>query len=310
MENKKGGHPAGIPGGPGGARPGAKHQGGGPGGTKVGTKGGGHPAGIPGGPGAKPGGGHPGGGHPGGPGGGDIPIIDTTEKGAVIDGKRQKLDRRLYMQFLVFGNADKSITLINELKEASFHSVLYRDMMDPHGVGLLTMHEDPDFFVNELRFFLQKASFGKLELKEERTMFGRTYALGHEQNLKDWLIDRPPRVVCDPKLQWGVWYPLRRTGEFATLLPKEQGEILMEHGRIGRAFGKSGLGHDIRLNCNGLDKDDADFVIGLIGPELHPLSLLVQTMRATRQTSEYVDKMGPFFIGKAVWQSHVDKGGE
>ena len=129
------------------------------------------------------GGGHPGGAPKGAPGKSEPPIIDTREKGAVIDGKRQRLGRRLYMQFMIFGNADKSITLINELKEANFKSVLYRDAMDPHGVGLLTMHEDPDFFVNKLRFFLQKASFSKLHVKHEYTMFGRTYALGHEQNL-------------------------------------------------------------------------------------------------------------------------------
>ena len=39
------------------------------------------------------------------------------------------------------------------------------------------------------------------------------------------------------------------------------------------------------------------FVIGLVGRELHPLSHLVQAMRRTRQTSEFIAKMGPFFIG-------------
>ena len=39
------------------------------------------------------------------------------------------------------------------------------------------------------------------------------------------------------------------------------------------------------------------FVIGLVGRELHPLSHLVQAMRKTRQTSEFIVKMGPFFVG-------------
>ena len=46
----------------------------------------------------------------------------------------------------------------------------------------------------------------------------------------------------------------------------------MEHGGIGRAFGRAGYGSDIRLACYGLDKNDNDFVVGLIGPELYPLS--------------------------------------
>jgi chlorite dismutase len=63
------------------------------------------------------------------------------------------------------------------------------------------------------------------------------------------------------------------------------------------AYGAQGLAHDIRLACHGLDAGDNEFVIGLVGPTLHPLSHLVQAMRRTRQTSEYIAKMGPFFVG-------------
>ena len=76
----------------------------------------------------------------------------------------------------------------------------------------------------------------------------------------------------------------------------------MEHGGIGHAYGRAGLGTAIRLACYGLDKHDNDFVVGLIGPELYPLSSIVQRMRKTKQTSLYIERMGPFFVGKAVWQ--------
>ena len=36
---------------------------------------------------------------------------------------------------------------------------------------------------------------------------------------------------------------------------------------------------------------------GLVGHDLHPLSHLVQAMRKTKQTSMYIAKMGPFFVG-------------
>jgi hypothetical protein len=29
----------------------------------------------------------------------------------------------------------------------------------------------------------------------------------------------------------------------------------------------------------------------------------VQSMRKTQQTSLYLDRLGPFFVGRAVWQS-------
>ena len=95
-----------------------------------------------------------------------------------------------------------------------------------------------------------------------------------------------------------VWYPLRRAGTFERLTADEQRIILLEHGGIGRAFGKAGLGHDIRLACFGLDKNDNDFVIGLLGSKLYPLSAIVQRMRKTKQTSLHIEHMGPFFVGK------------
>lgn len=79
--------------------------------------------------------------------------------------------------------------------------------------------------------------------------------------------------------------------------------MLAEHARIGIAYGQADLAHDIRLACHGLDLNDNEFVIGLVGRDLHPLSHLVQTMRRTRQTSEYIQTMGPFFTGHVAWQS-------
>ena len=51
---------------------------------------------------------------------------------------------------------------------------------------------------------------------------------------------------------------------------------------MGRAYGEADLAHDVRLACHGLDTHDNDFVIGLVGRELHPLSHLVQAMRQHR----------------------------
>jgi chlorite dismutase len=68
-------------------------------------------------------------------------------------------------------------------------------------------------------------------------------------------------------------------------------------------FGAADYVHDIRLACHGLDREDNDFVIGLIGKDLFPLSALVQAMRNTQQTALYLDRLGPFFVGRALWKS-------
>jgi chlorite dismutase len=133
-------------------------------------------------------------------------------------------------------------------------------------------------------------------------MLGRTYSTGFEQDLAFWLLERPVKTVLDDTCGWAVWYPLRRTGAFARLDPKEQGAILREHGAIGRAYGATNLAHDVRLACHGLDANDNEFIIGLIGGELHPLSHVVQAMRKTRQTSEFISQMGPFFVGRVAFR--------
>ena len=102
-----------------------------------------------------------------------------------------------------------------------------------------------------------------------------------------------------------MWYPLQRSKGFYRLPAERQRQILAEHGGVGRRYGHAGLAADVRLACHGLDKADNDFVIGLLGRDLHPLSAVVQEMRATEQTSQYLDRLGPFFVGHTAWQNPV-----
>ena len=225
--------------------------------------------------------------------------IDVLERGA----RGQTSSRRLYMQLQAFGGCLDPKPLVRALEAGRLEAALYQDVNDPRGVGLLAMSEDPAFFVNGLRAVLTAEPFAGLPQKPSLTMFGRTYASGFEVDLEDWLLRRPRRAVLNPAWPWGIWYPLRRAGAFARLSAQEQGTIIREHSVLGRAYGDADLAHDVRLACHGLDVNDNDFVIGLVGRELHPLSHLVQAMRTTVQTSQYIETLGPFFVGHALWQS-------
>jgi chlorite dismutase len=231
--------------------------------------------------------------------------VDVAEHGRSADGETTSLDRRLYMQLHAYGRARDTSALIGALESAGVAGTLYEDVNDPAGVALLTLSESPEAFVAEFRSFLQAPPFSELDAKPELTMLGRTYALGYEQDLEETLVERPRRRVLDPALPWAIWYPLRRSGSFEQLSRREQDTVLMEHGGVGMAFGRAGLGYDIRLACHGLDRDDNDFVVGLLGPELHPLSIIVQRMRKTKQTSLHLERLGPFFVGRVAWQSRT-----
>ncbi|HEX6789920.1 MAG TPA: chlorite dismutase family protein [Candidatus Krumholzibacteria bacterium] len=231
--------------------------------------------------------------------------IDILEHGRSEAGETLSSDRRLFMQLLAFGACMDTGPLVDALATAQIRGVLYEDINDPRGVALLTVSEDPAYFIDDLRPFLARGAFAALAPKPEYTMLGRTYAIGYESDLDETLIHRPMRRVLDPNLPWVVWYPLRRSGSFEQLTSKEQSTILMEHGGIGHAYGKAGHAFDIRLACHGLDKNDNDFVVGLLGPALYPLSSVVQRMRRTKQTSLHLERLGPFFVGRGVWRAPV-----
>lgn len=227
---------------------------------------------------------------------------DLREKGRLKDGTVLYSERRLWIQFLAFGGCAQLGPLQKALETSPCPATLYADLNDPWGVGLVRMHEDPGFFTGEGRQWLVDSPFADLDPKPEFTMTGRTYAVGYESNLDEVLVDRPRTRLLDPALGWAIWYPVRRTKDFEALPEDRKHEVMMDHGGIGMKFGKANLGHDIRLACHGLDRNDNDFVIAVLAPELVNASLVIQAMRKSLQTMHHLDGLGPFFTGRVVGQ--------
>ena len=227
--------------------------------------------------------------------------MDLSEKGR-RDGEPISLNRRLFMKFTAFGDA-YATQAEAALADAAVEGALYVDANDPRGIGVLAISEDPAYFVTTLRALYSEQPFRGMTRKPEFDMLGRTYSIGYEADLEETLFGRPRGRILNPDLVWAVWYPLQRSKAFYRLPADRQRQILAEHGGVGRRYGEAGLAADVRLACHGLDTRDNDFVIGLLGRELHPLSAVVQEMRATEQTSQYLDRLGPFFIGHTAWQS-------
>jgi chlorite dismutase len=232
----------------------------------------------------------------------EVQPLDLSEKGR-RGGEVISLDRRLFMKFTAFGRCFDPHAAIAALQEENVEGALYVDVNDPQGIGVMVASEDPEYFVTTLRSLFSHRPFADFLHKAEFDMLGRSYSIGYEPDLEDTLLKRPLSKLLDPKNVWAVWYPLQRAKKFHTLTPEHQRKILAEHGTLAHRYGAGGHAADIRLACHGLDKDDNDFIVGLVGPRLHPLSAIVQEMRKTEQTAQYLDRLGPFFVGKAVWQS-------
>lgn len=231
----------------------------------------------------------------------ELPTVDVSERAGERTGSPQVLNTRLFMQLLVFSceagvrTVQATAKIAENLAARGVPAVLYDDVNDVRSIGVLTYTEDPADLVTKVRPAL--AEVDGLLPRTEMSMLGRTYATGFEQDLRFWLLDRPRQTAANEAWPWHVWYPLRRVGPFSRLEAAEKGAIMAEHGKIGRAYGAQDLAHDIRLACYGLDTNDNEFVIGLIGKDLHPLSHVVEAMRRTRQTAEFMQHMGPFFVG-------------
>lgn len=230
---------------------------------------------------------------------------DLLEHGGAVRGAPQTLDTRLFVWLLVFTRCTAVRPVVDAVRASGLDAVVYADVTDPYGVGVLVMSEDPEVFAGAARDLFTRAPFSALAPQPTLTMVGRTYGAGREPDLEDWLLHKPRRQALDPSRPWAIWYPLRRLGSFNRLSPSEQGRIMGEHALIGRAYGEIGMAVDIRLECHGLDRNDNEFLLGLIGPQLYPLSKLIKDMRATRQTSEFIQSMGPFFVGRAIYQAPV-----
>ena len=232
----------------------------------------------------------------------EISPPDLKERGRLKDGTPIFSERRLWIQLLAFGDCRDTAPLEKALAQFRYPTVLYADLNDPMGVGLLWMSEDPSFFTGIGREFLNSSPFAGLSFKPEYTMTGRSYAVGYENDLDEVLVGRPKGRVLDPLLSWAIWYPVRRSKVFESLPEETKHSVLMDHGDIGKRFGKTGLAHDIRLSCHGLDRDDNDFVIGVLSGELAAGSLVVQAMRKSQQTMHHLDGLGPFFVGRVLRQ--------
>ncbi len=229
--------------------------------------------------------------------------LDIREKGTPIDGEPQYSDRRLYFQLHVFSHCYHPEVFIQHIQHSNYSppaAVFYDDLNNPTGFGVLLIAMDAASLMEQSLVLkdMQRKFDREISYRPEMTMIGRTYSSGREPDLEEWLINKPIRNVFNPDFPWAIWYPLRRKPEFYQLEPRDRNKILGEHAMLGRNYAAGGYASDIRLACFGLDTNDNEFLIGLVGPDLYPLSRLIQDMRKTKQTTKYIESLGPFFIGK------------
>src|SRR5689334_9734696 len=108
----------------------------------------------------------------------DVGPIDVTERGAPVNGQPQTMDRRLFMQLLVceaereLGIADATKNLKAALERRKASCVVYADVNNPFGLGILSWSEDAGDFVSKIRPVFQEPELHGLRLRHDFTMLG------------------------------------------------------------------------------------------------------------------------------------------
>src|SRR5512140_163505 len=98
---------------------------------------------------------------------------DLSEKGGLKGGQPQRSDERLFMQLLVFGSCAEPKAVAHHLAENGIEGVVYEDLNDPRGIGVLTLSQAPETFVDRVRPALNAGPCATLVQKQGFSMFGR-----------------------------------------------------------------------------------------------------------------------------------------
>ena len=126
---------------------------------------------------------------------------DLREHGAPVRGVAQTSTRRLFVQLHVFTECPPPNGIIAEVRRSGLDAVVYADLNDPRGIGVLLMSEDPALFAEEGRELLSNMPFRSLTPRPEMTMIGRTYSSGRKPTSRTSCCARCPATCSVPTIR-------------------------------------------------------------------------------------------------------------
>ncbi len=177
--------------------------------------------------------------------------------------------------------------------------VLYKDAADARGAGLLILANDPELFTGELRDMLCARPYQALTVRPEYSLLGRAFSRNTEHS-DEVVISAARDTLMNTRWPWAVWFPLRHSRKFAGLSNDEQNRLLDEFEATPEI--EAGDAGEVRLQCHGLDASGNDMFVGLVGGDLGQLSTIIARRQQTEYVTGYIDSLGPFFVGQAIWQ--------
>ena len=118
-------------------------------------------------------------------------VPDLLERGGPVRGEPQALNSRLFIQLQVFTGCFDTAPVVDSVRDSGLEVVVYANLNDARGIGILVMAEDPLVFSEAARSMFLSLPFRNLTPLPNFTMFGRTYATGREPDSHGRSRSRP-----------------------------------------------------------------------------------------------------------------------
>jgi hypothetical protein len=201
-------------------------------------------------------------------------------------------DTPLFLQLLVFTDCVDYKPLSLQLDRLPIDCLLFKDLRDPQGIGLLAFSDDPEHIASDLRDMLSSRLFRAFMLRHELTMTARTF--GDIARAREEL----EAATRNREWPWAIWHPIKGTAALAALDEK------LHAAAFGRMVDVTGLGPSdfgrVLLKGHGLDGHGNDFVQGFFGRHLHQLSAIIESTQRSPLHGELVSASGPYFVGRSL----------
>ena len=209
-------------------------------------------------------------------------------------------DNTLFLQLQIFdiepaaGPRAMVSALSRRLREKRIDGVIYGDANDHRGIGLLTWAADPGDILDNVHALLGGKRFSALTPRPGWVMLGC---------VSGDAAATTPELLLDPNQNWATWYPQRNKAEWGSLGDAAQAKVLEEAGGVAKSSIDEGKVSYVRLACQGIDPEDNDHIFALTAANLLDINELQAAMRGTALLTTHLQKMGPVFVGRKIWQN-------
>ena len=208
------------------------------------------------------------------------------------------------MKFTAFGGCADPQAAVAALAEDGVEGALYVDANDPQGIGLIVAAEDPGLLRDDAARAVQPPAVRGVHA-QARVRHARPHVLDRlRARSRGHAVHEAARQDAEPREPLGrVVSAAARRRSFRRCRPIISAASWPSTARSRNATAPAGMPPTCASRATASTRTTTTSSSACSARTCIRLSAVVQEMRKTEQTAQYLDSLGPFFVGKAVWQA-------